>query len=139
MTPQEKQVFSKLFPKTELGTHEIELTALEDIKKVYDKLNTENSNLNKVKTESEKIRKMYDDVITKRNEFKSIYESNKTLFSNLNKMNLDSFNQLNKQAKELGLSINDSPAYKEYLNNFNLLKDLIDNNQKNWNLIFEIK
>jgi hypothetical protein len=25
MTPQEKQVFSKLFPKTELGTHEIEL------------------------------------------------------------------------------------------------------------------
>jgi hypothetical protein len=33
MTPQEKNVFGKLFTKTELGTHEIELGLIEDIDK----------------------------------------------------------------------------------------------------------
>ena len=32
MTPQEKNVFGKLFTKTELGKHEIELGLLDDIK-----------------------------------------------------------------------------------------------------------
>jgi hypothetical protein len=32
MTPQEKNVFGKLFTKTELGTHEIELADFADIK-----------------------------------------------------------------------------------------------------------
>jgi hypothetical protein len=32
MTPQEKQVFSKLF-KTELGTHKVDLALFDDIKK----------------------------------------------------------------------------------------------------------
>lgn len=116
----------------------IELTAIDDIKKISDKLNAENSNLYKVKSESEKVRKMYDSVVSKKNEFKSIYESNKSLFTSLNKMNLDSFNQLSKQAKELGISVSDLPIYKEYVSNSNLLKDLVSNNQKNWNLIFEI-
>jgi hypothetical protein len=39
MTPQEKQVFSKLFPKTELGTHEIELAVTDDIKKLINEAN----------------------------------------------------------------------------------------------------
>ena len=32
MTPQEKNVFGKLFTKTELGKHEVELGLLDDIK-----------------------------------------------------------------------------------------------------------
>jgi hypothetical protein len=36
MTPQEKQVFSKLFPKTELGTHKVDLAAIDDIEKILD-------------------------------------------------------------------------------------------------------
>jgi len=119
-------------------TFDIKLTAIDDIKKISDTLTAENSSLDKIKGESEKVRKMYDSVIVKKNEFKSIYESNKTLFTSLNKMNLDSFNQLSKQAKELGISVNDLPIYKDYVSNSNLLKDLVSNNQKNWNLIFEI-
>lgn len=34
MTPQEKNVFSKLFTKTELGSHNVELGLIDDINKV---------------------------------------------------------------------------------------------------------
>ena len=37
MTPQEKNVFSKLFTKTELGTHKIELALVDDINSSLDK------------------------------------------------------------------------------------------------------
>jgi hypothetical protein len=33
MTPQEKNVFGKLFTKTELGTHKVDLALFDDIKK----------------------------------------------------------------------------------------------------------
>ena len=33
MTPQEKNVFSKLFTKTELGSHKVDLALFDDIKK----------------------------------------------------------------------------------------------------------
>ena len=36
MTPQEKNVFGKLFTKTELGTHKIDLAAIDDINKILD-------------------------------------------------------------------------------------------------------
>ena len=36
MTPQEKQVFGKLFTKTELGTHKVDLAAIDDINKILD-------------------------------------------------------------------------------------------------------
>lgn len=35
MTPQEKNVFGKLFTKTELGTHKVDLALVDDIKKMY--------------------------------------------------------------------------------------------------------
>lgn len=35
MTPQEKNVFGKLFAKTELGTHKVDLGLVDDIKKMY--------------------------------------------------------------------------------------------------------
>ena len=39
MTPQEKQVFSKLFTKTELGTHKVDLAVTDDIKKLITEAN----------------------------------------------------------------------------------------------------
>ena len=39
MTPQEKNVFGKLFTKTELGKHEIELAVTDDIKKLITEAN----------------------------------------------------------------------------------------------------
>ena len=39
MTPQEKQVFSKLFPKTELGTHEIALASVKELQKSISDIN----------------------------------------------------------------------------------------------------
>jgi hypothetical protein len=45
MTPQEKNVFSKLFPKTELGTHEIELATIDKLKSEYNKLQSANTTI----------------------------------------------------------------------------------------------
>jgi len=48
MTPQEKNVFGKLFTKTELGTHKVDLALLDDLRKMANtssKLNAENINL----------------------------------------------------------------------------------------------
>jgi hypothetical protein len=39
MTPQEKNVFRKLFTKTELGTHKIDLAVTDDIKKLINEAN----------------------------------------------------------------------------------------------------
>lgn len=39
MTPQEKNVFGKLFTKTELGTHKIDLAVTDDIKKLITEAN----------------------------------------------------------------------------------------------------
>ena len=35
MTPQEKNVFGKLFTKTELASHKVDLALVDDIKKMY--------------------------------------------------------------------------------------------------------
>ena len=45
MTPQEKNVFSKLFTKTELGKHEIELALTDDFKTIFDKSNNEQESI----------------------------------------------------------------------------------------------
>ena len=39
MTPQEKNVFNKLFTKTELGMHNVELAVTDDIKKLITEAN----------------------------------------------------------------------------------------------------
>jgi hypothetical protein len=45
MTPQEKQVFGKLFAKTELGTHNVELALTDDFKSIFDKSNSEQESI----------------------------------------------------------------------------------------------
>jgi chromosome segregation ATPase len=39
MTPQEKNVFSKLFSKTELGTHKVELASVKELQKSISDIN----------------------------------------------------------------------------------------------------
>jgi hypothetical protein len=65
MTPQEKNVFGKLFPKTELGTHKVELGLTQDIVSVLKQISSEMINAEKsvnnlaslkMKTDEQKVK-----------------------------------------------------------------------------------
>ena len=56
MTPQEKNVFSKLFTKTELGKHEVELGVLQDLQSLFEKALTF---IKEADTEKQKLKSMY--------------------------------------------------------------------------------
>jgi hypothetical protein len=68
MTPQEKQVFSKLFPKTELGTHKVDLALVDDVRNQIDntfKFGTELETLYNVELDNvkKKILKQYNSLL----------------------------------------------------------------------------
>ena len=87
MTPQEKNVFSKLF-KTELGTHKIDLALVDDVKNLY-----ENAN---------KIYAQNGDLLSK---YAQALEKAFQLAADDYKKALDKFNQLEKSGKDLGIDL----------------------------------
>ncbi len=90
MTPQEKQVFSKLFTKTELGKHEIDLSS---IKILEDDDVRMKKGLDKLKSLRAEMKKTYLDAIDGAN------------------TNWGTFKQ---KAKELGLNPDDFPLVKSF-------------------------
>ena len=87
MTPQEKQVFNKLF-KTELGTHKIDLALVDDVKNLYE-------NANKTYAQNGDLLDRYAQSLEKA--FQSAADDYKKA--------LDKFNQLEKSGKDLGIDL----------------------------------
>jgi hypothetical protein len=56
MTPQEKNVFGKLFTKTELGTHKIDLALSDDVREAENNLKTALLSFGQMKQDFEKAR-----------------------------------------------------------------------------------
>jgi hypothetical protein len=88
-----------------------------------------------MKSDALKNKKMFDDAILLKAELLKRYEANRNKYAAQLKENNALFSKLKAQAKELGLSIENSPIYKEYLDASKLLSELSDNNQSNWELI----
>jgi hypothetical protein len=121
MTPQEKQVFSKLFPKTELGTHEIELALVDDLKKGIAEGKKQEANL------YSDFKTALNSVIIKAREIEVKYN---VLLSNIN----EPLFQSEKQAKELGLDFKTTDFYKQaqsVIQSIEIRKDTIDQIQNN--------
>ena len=106
MTPQEKQVFSKLF-KTELGTHNVELGVLQDIDNVL-KL------ANNLKKQSEPFGKELFDLSSRIRTVLSKFQEIEKNTVDLENKSKELFNQFKTQAKELGLDVKGSDAEKKY-------------------------
>ena len=98
MTPQEKNVFNKLF-KTELGTHKVELGVVQDAEKAiteyFKSTDTANS---KIKGAIASLREA--DTFVKQ----SIDRSN---------ILLKLKSEIEKQAKDLGIDVNNIQSYKD--------------------------
>lgn len=88
MTSQEKKMFTKLFGKTELGTHKVELALVDDVKNLYD-------NANKIYTKNGNLLQNYAQTLEK--SFQSAADEYKKA--------LDKFNQLEKSGKDLGIDL----------------------------------
>ncbi len=107
MTPQEKNVFGKLFTKTELGTHKIDLGVLQDIDNVLKLTNNLKKQSEPFGKELFDLSRRITDVLSKMKEV----EKNST---DLENKSTQLFNQFKKQAIELGLDVNGSDAQKKY-------------------------
>jgi heterodisulfide reductase subunit A-like polyferredoxin len=121
MTPQEKNVFRKLFAKTELGTHEIELALVDDLKKGIAEGKKQEANL------YSDFKTALNSVIGKAREIEVKYN---VLLSNIN----EPLFQSEKQAKELGLDFKTTDFYKQaqsVIQAIETRKDTIDQIQSN--------
>lgn len=99
MTPQEKNVFGKLFAKTELGTHKIDLGLIDDLKALT--------------SGTDKGANYYSDVKTSLNNvMKVAQQSEMKLNSEISNIN-NLLDKIEKQAKDLGLDINQQQDYKK--------------------------
>lgn len=117
----EKLVFSKLFPKTELGTHEIELALVDDLKKGIAEGKKQEANL------YSDFKTALNSVIIKAREIEVKYN---VLLSNIN----EPLFQSEKQAKELGLDFKTTDFYKQaqsVIQSIEIRKDTIDQIQNN--------
>jgi hypothetical protein len=120
MTPQEKNVFSKLF-KTELGKHEIELALVDDLKKGIAEGKKQEANL------YSDFKTALNSVIGKAREIEVKYN---VLLSNIN----EPLFQSEKQAKDLGLDFKSTDFYKQaqsVIQAIETRKDTIDQIQSN--------
>ena len=135
-----KTVYNKLFKEEEvnLTTHEIDLGLLEDSKAVTAKVNLEKSNIDKMKVKATEIKKMIEQAAKLKLDMEKTYTNNKTLLGKLNGENRKLFDNIFKQAKEIGIDINSIPAYKEYLSTNELISDLQNVNQNNWSILAQI-
>jgi hypothetical protein len=134
-----KTIYNKLFKEqTKLTTHEVELGLLEDTKAFTAKVNVEKSNIDKMKVKATEIKKMIEQASKLKLDMEKTYSNNKTLLGKLNGENRKLFDNISKQVKEIGVDINSVPAYKEYVSTNQLISELQDVNQANWNILSQI-
>ncbi len=98
MTPQEKQVFSKLFPKTELGTHKVDLALIDD--------------LNKLINESKSNYKEFNDSFNKMNDFRKLVLIEGDRYVSSSEKLIDIYQKISVQAKDLGINFTNTNEAK---------------------------
>jgi hypothetical protein len=132
-----EQILNEIAEKVmvELAKHNVELSLVDDLKSIADKIKAESSEANKMKADAQKVKKMFDDASNLKLQLQKTYENNRNKYAAQLKENNAVFNKIKTQAKELGISIDTLPVYKDYLASSKLLSDITDANQSNWELI----
>jgi hypothetical protein len=106
MTPQEKNVFSKLF-KTELGTHKVDLASVKELEKY---LSDGKNQIAEIEKQGVILTKKLGEAINERRKFQDMVKSLKTLSYVGAKEAVDEFKI---KAKDLGVDISNVPQLKD--------------------------
>ena len=124
MTPQEKQVFNKLF-KTELGTHKLELALVDDLKTTLNSLDNQIFIDDEIYSKSVKISS--DLEILKKQAQERVIENDKVVQSSFKKIQLAEkfISQAERVSKELGIDVKALPNYNQIIASKNKLQDNI--------------
>jgi len=118
MTPQEKNVFSKLFSKTELASQKIDLALVDDIDKYLQKQNS-------ILKIADNSWKEYQDYLTRADTpFKKMINSYNLLSNTISESDA-LINKINSLSKELGLNAKDVKGYSAVLGNVNTSKEIL--------------
>jgi hypothetical protein len=112
MTPQEKNVFGKLFTKTELASHKVDLALADDLKAGTTFLQAATESVKKSITNYETS---YKAMQTESNGAKSVLNTQMKLINNIEA-----------KAKELGINPNTIPNYNEINKAWQMTSDAID-------------
>ena len=112
MTPTEKRVFSKLFTKTELASHQVELALADDLKAGAAFLQAATDAVKKSITNYETA---YKAMQTESNGAKSVLNTQMKLINNIEA-----------KAKDLGINPNTIPNYNEINKAWQMTSDAID-------------
>ena len=107
MTPQEKNVFSKLFAKTELGTHNVNLASVKELEKY---LSDGKNQIAEIEKQGVILTKKLGEAINERRKFQDMVKSLKTLSYLGAKGAVEEFKT---KAKDLGVDISNIPQLKD--------------------------
>lgn len=116
MTPQEKNVFSKLFTKTELGSHKVELRNIDNLKRII--------------SDGKSIYDRGVEFINKKTalqkEAKTLNADSKALLVGGEKL----LNEFIKNAKDLGIDVNSIKEVEQARNTLGVLDTIQAQSQK---------
>ena len=122
----QKEVFNKLFKedKTELSADGISkiLNEAKSLQKDID------ASEKKSKSLISNLKKNANDISDLQNDYTSNKKEISSIFKNLDK----NFNTIYKQSKDLGIDLENVPAYKDYLSARKILDESSDKNQSFW-------
>jgi SMC interacting uncharacterized protein involved in chromosome segregation len=122
----------------ELKSEKIELTAVSDMEAITKdvlKISSDKSIVKKAEKLESNLNQAFQDLDNLQKDYSNQRKIADTKVSELNK----AFTKLNKQAKELGVSVTDLPIYKDYLKAQDAVKEYSREAQDAWNKVYKFK
>jgi septation ring formation regulator EzrA len=119
MTPQEKQVFSRLFAKTELASHKVELA-------VTDEISAELKNIKTFLDKANKADAIVQKSVATLNSSYKFFANNQGFAKGRVKVIDGLRNKFEKLGNELGLDVKNSESYKQILTMYDFTSQIDD-------------
>ena len=111
--------------------------SIEDIVNILNKTKSFESDLNKIENKANNVIKTFNQFSNELNEIKNSYLSNKKDYEMIGNALNKHFKDLRAKAKEIGVNINEIPAYENYSLAVKNIRSAFDLNQKIWNMVYK--
>ena len=121
--------------EVKLGTHQVELSLVDDLKNSINKVSTFQAGVKSMNANAKQTNKLFTSATQQKEVILKNYNDNRNKQEAILKELNSLFKTINTQAKELGIDINSLPVYKEYLSARENLSKSSSENQASWELV----